>query len=217
MPTPCGPECGKRKSEYKARYTGSQLYRYRLLPPGTLLATRNADDESAQEFEFVKLKTHSMAGTSRLLIRVASLSDIATVQDLWREYWAGVRFSPDFQNFDEELRTLPGAYAAPEGRLLIAYVENVPAGTAALRPIDEHSCEAKRLYVRPNHRGKGIGRSLLERLVEESRMAGYKTMYGDTLESMTEALEMYARFGFQETEPYSANPTPGAIYLKLTI
>jgi GNAT superfamily N-acetyltransferase len=157
-----------------------------------------------------------MADKSKVLIRAAAdLPEIAEVQELWREYWAGLQFSPRFQNFEKELETLPGAYAAPKGRLLLAYLGNAPAGTAALRPIDEHACEAKRFYVRPKYRGKGIGRSLLEQLVEEARAAGYETMYGDTLETMREALELYKRFGFEESGPYSANPTPGAIYLKL--
>jgi GNAT superfamily N-acetyltransferase len=142
---------------------------------------------------------------------------MAAVQSLWREYWESLQFSPCFQNFEEELRSLPGIYAPPKGRLLIASVDDAPAGTAAFRPVDERSCEAKRLYVRPQYRGKRVGRALLDRLVEEARTAGYQNMYGDTLERMTEALTMYRRFGFEETSPYSANPTPGAIYLRLAL
>jgi GNAT superfamily N-acetyltransferase len=158
-----------------------------------------------------------MAQTSGILIRAASDQEIAIVQSLWREYWASFRFSPCFQNFEEELRSLPDAYDGPRGRLLVGYVCGDPAGTAALRPINERSCEAKRFYVRPKYRGKRIGRSLLERLVEEARAAGYRNMYGDTLESMTQALDLYKRFGFLETPPYAADPTPGAIYLKLSL
>jgi GNAT superfamily N-acetyltransferase len=142
---------------------------------------------------------------------------MAAVQSLWREYWASLQFSPCFQNFDEELRTLPGVYASPGGRVLIAYVDGAAAGTAAFRSLDQQSCEAKRFYVRPQYRGKRVGRALLERLVEEARTAGYQNMYGDTLETMAQALAMYKRFGFEETSPYSPNPTPGAIYLKLAL
>jgi GNAT superfamily N-acetyltransferase len=87
----------------------------------------------------------------------------------------------------------------------------------ALRPLSEFGCEAKRLYVHPRFRGQGVGAALLNRLIEEARVAGYREMYGDTLTSMRTALQMYSRFGFCEVAPYSANPTPGAIFLKLSL
>jgi GNAT superfamily N-acetyltransferase len=150
-------------------------------------------------------------------IILASGPDIGIVQDLWREYWQSIGLPPEFQNFAEELSTLPGAYAFPGGRLMLALVEGKPAGTAALRPIGERCCEAKRLYVRPEYRGEGIGRALLDRLVREARLEGYREMFGDTLKSMTSALRMYGQAGFSVVPPYSSNPTPDAIFLRLSL
>jgi GNAT superfamily N-acetyltransferase len=150
-------------------------------------------------------------------IALATETDVCVIQTLWREYWSSLGLAPDFQSFTEELRTLPGRYAPPEGRLLLARVAGKPAGTAAFRPIDRRSCEAKRLYVRPQYRGKGLGRALLSELIKQARSADYKEMYGDTLPSMTSALQMYRQIGFAETGPYSQNPTPGALFLRLSL
>lgn len=148
---------------------------------------------------------------------LASGPSIGTVQDLWREYWLSLALPPDFQGFAEELSGLPGAYASPRGRLLLALVAGEPAGTAALRPMSAQCCEAKRLYVRPQYRGQGIGKRLLDQLVSEARAEGYQEMYGDTLRSMTSALKMYRQRGFAEVPPYSGTPTPSAIFLKLAL
>jgi putative acetyltransferase len=158
-----------------------------------------------------------MAESSELEIIEASGQEVAAVQDLWRDYWDSLGLPQDFQRFSGELQTLPGVYAPPMGRLLLALVQGNAAGTAALRPLSGRSCEAKRLYVRPQYRGKGVGRALLCRLLEEARSAGYREVYGDTLKSMTAALEMYRQIGFSEVAPYSSNPTPGAIFLRLSL
>ena len=147
----------------------------------------------------------------------ASPREIETIQALWSEYWESFGLSGDFQGFEDERRSLPGKYAAPGGRLLLALVDREAAGTAALRPLHGNACEAKRLYVRRQYRGFGLGKALLERLVEEARVAGYREMYGDTLQSMEQALEMYYRFGFVIADAYSANPTPGGIFLRLKL
>lgn len=158
-----------------------------------------------------------MPAASEVTIQVASARDIEAVRELWNEYWRSLGFSPEFQNFTEECRGLPGAYASPRGRLLIAFVRREPAGTAALRPLSENACEGKRLYVRPRYRGMSVGSTLVERLIEEARLAGYRKMYGDTLESMKSAMRLYRQLGFREVEPYSPDPTPGAIYLELPL
>jgi putative acetyltransferase len=150
-------------------------------------------------------------------ITVAAGQQIAVVQDLWREYWSSIGLPPDLQGFVDEVNTLPGVYGAPAGRLLLATIGGEPAGTAAFRPLDARRCEAKRLYVRPRYRGQGVGRILLDRLVEEARTGGYRAIYCDTLKSMTAALQMYKASGFSEVAPYSATPTPDAIYLGLVL
>ncbi len=136
---------------------------------------------------------------------------------LWSEYWSGLGLPADFQNFEHERISLPGVYKAPRGRLLLSRAGEIDAGTAAMRPIDEKSCEAKRLYVRPANRGQGVGAALLARLVKEAAAEGYADMFADTLPSMQRALQLYKCFGFSEVGPYSAKPTPGAIFLRLSL
>jgi GNAT superfamily N-acetyltransferase len=96
-------------------------------------------------------------------------------------------------------------------------VEGELAGTGALRPLTVLACEAKRLYVRPEFRWRGVGEALVRRLIEEGRTAGYREMFGDSLPSMSAAMRVYRRLGFSDTPPYSPNPTPGAVYLRLDL
>jgi putative acetyltransferase len=148
---------------------------------------------------------------------VQSWRDISAVQELWAEYWESLGLPADFQGFAQELRTLPGKYSLPGGRLLLARIDGQAAGTAAFRPLGEHACEAKRLYVRPAFRRRGIARALLRRLIDEARVSGYRDLYGDTLATMASALDIYTQAGFIEVGPYSDVPTPNAIYLRLSL
>ena len=129
----------------------------------------------------------------------------------WRESFG---FTPCFQGFAEDVAALPGAYVPPAGRLALGRVDGALAGCVALRRLDETRCEAKRLYVRAAHRSTGLGRALLEWLLTEARAAGYREIYADTMPVMERALAMYERHGFSRTEPYLAQPSPGAICLK---
>jgi ribosomal protein S18 acetylase RimI-like enzyme len=123
-----------------------------------------------------------------------------------------------FQNFETELAELPGRYAPPEGRLLLALSDDRLAGCIALRKIGEGICEMKRLYVRPDFRGQRIGHQLTTLLLEEARRIGYARMRLDTLASkMKEAGAVYRSFGFKEIEPYYHNPIAGAVYLELML
>lgn len=151
------------------------------------------------------------------IVPAASATDIRAVQSLLMEYWNSFGFNLSFQGFGDEVAGLPGKYAPPTGRLALAIIDDNPAGCIALRQVDELRCEAKRLYVRDQFRGRGIARELLKWLISEARNAGYKQLVGDTMPSMWQALEMYERLGFRRVEPYAADPTPGAIYLSLNL
>jgi GNAT superfamily N-acetyltransferase len=154
------------------------------------------------------------------LVRLAESSDdFAAVRQLWREYWKFIDLPDDFQGFGEELKGLPGVYGADGGALLIAESapENSPAGTIALRRLNDRAGEVKRLYLRPAFRGQGLGRYLVESIIEKARAIGYQALYADTLPSMTDALSLYTRMGFQRVDAYANDPTPGAIFLRLDL
>ena len=146
-----------------------------------------------------------------------SADEIAEVRQLFEEYWSSFGFTPCFQNFGEELAGLPGEYIPPRGALALATIDGRTAGCAALRPFDDTRCEAKRLYVRPEFRGRGLGLALLYWVVARARAAGYREMVGDTMPAMDRALVIYDRFGFERCAPYAEHPTPGAIYLRLKL
>ena len=141
-----------------------------------------------------------------------------TVRELLQEY-AGQADSSKlcFQGFDRELAALPGAYASPDGCLLLAELGGLPAGCVALRRIDDRRCEMKRLYVRAVFRGAGLAGLLVDRVIEKARAIGYQEMLLDTLPEMRAARLMYDMFGFQPCAPYLAEPTPGADCMALNL
>jgi putative acetyltransferase len=144
--------------------------------------------------------------------------EIAHARELFLEYAESLGFSLCFQNFDEELSGLPGDYAPPEGRLLLAECEGQLAGCVALHKLEDGICEMKRLYLRPQFRGKRRGRALAERIIFEARQIGYRRMRLDTVEPvMKDAVAMYRRLGFEEVTAYCANPIAGALYMELEL
>jgi ribosomal protein S18 acetylase RimI-like enzyme len=143
---------------------------------------------------------------------------IEQVRSLFLEYGNSLGFSLCFQSFDEELKTLPGAYAPPNGRLLLARYADHAAGCIALRQLEAGVCEMKRLYVRPDDRGLGVGRMLVDRLIAEARAIGYQRMRLDTVASaMQDAVALYRRMGFQEIAAYSAIPIESALWMELVL
>jgi len=147
-----------------------------------------------------------------------SPEQIAQARELFLEYAQSLGFSLCFQNFDKELAELPGEYAPPAGRLLLAEFEGQLAACVALHGLDSGICEMKRLYLRPQFRGHGLGRVLAERIIAEARQIGYQRMRLDTVEPvMKDAVAMYRKLRFREIAPYCANPMAGAIYMELEL
>jgi ribosomal protein S18 acetylase RimI-like enzyme len=155
----------------------------------------------------------------RLILRQAeSSAQIAQARELFLEYADSLGFSLCFQSFDQELAGLPGDYAPPDGRLLIAEYRGQAAGCVALHKLDSGICEMKRLYLRPQLRGRGVGRALAEAVIQEARAIGYRKMRLDTVEPvMPNAVAMYRRLGFVEIESYRTNPIAGALYMELAL
>jgi putative acetyltransferase len=152
-------------------------------------------------------------------IKQASTPDeIALARQLFEEYEAGLGISLCFQNFQSELAGLPGKYAPPDGRLLLAFSQDELAGCIALRQHDATTCEMKRLFIRPAFRGSGLGKELVNRIIQEARSIGYQRMCLDTLsDRMQSALKLYRSLGFNEISPYYDNPVEGATFMELKL
>jgi putative acetyltransferase len=148
-----------------------------------------------------------------MIIRPAESGDFDEIRAMLREYAAWLEVDLCFQNFEQELARLPGDYAPPRGRLLFAG----GAGCIALRCIDEEICEMKRLYVRTEYRGSGLGRRLVLAIIEEARVIGYRKMRLDTMPKMDGAQKLYASLGFRDIAAYRYNPEPGARFLELAL
>lgn len=151
------------------------------------------------------------------LVQAQAASDIEIVRALFREYQRFLGVDLCFQGFEEELATLPGRYAPPNGRLLLALDGAHAAGCVALRPLDEGICEMKRLFVRPAYRDRGLGRGLAAQIVNEASALGYVAMRLDTLEGLDGAMRIYESLGFRRRAPYYANPLPGVVYWERTL
>lgn len=169
------------------------------------------DPESLSQFE-----------SQDITIQAAQTSeDVAMVRELFQEYLDTLTQDLSFQNFEHELRDLPGEYAPPYGFLLLVYIDNHLAGCGAVRALENcdyvNACEMRRLYVRPAFRRFGVGRMLVEALLERAQAIGYSVMVLDALDEMESARELYTSFGFEEIPPYYYNPLPGARYLKLDL
>lgn len=164
------------------------------------------------------------------ILQASSPDQVQVARDLFNEYAKSLNFDLCFQGFEQELALLPGDYAPPEGRLLLAFWEDDPVGCGALHKlasgqgpagkVQESSdiCEMKRLYVKPENRGYGIGLALTDRLIREAREIGYRRMRLDTVpESMAAAVKMYRLLGFREMVAYRPNPVPGAVFMELEL
>lgn len=152
------------------------------------------------------------------ITQASTQSDIEQARRLFEEYAAGLGISLCFQNFEQELANLPGDYAPPRGRLLLAREYDQLVGCIALRPLGSTTCEMKRLFVRPEYRHKGLGRILVEAIIKEARQIGYTHMRLDTLPGrMDRAIALYRSTGFVEIPSYYENPVDSATFMELDL
>ena len=143
--------------------------------------------------------------------------DLEHVVGIFREYVASPSVNLGFQNYESEFASLPGKYAAPEGRLLLAWKSGSIVGCAALRKVDRHTCEMKRVFIRPTARGEGLGHRLITSILDEAREAGYSRICLDVLPEFTAAQAIYDSLGFQPAPPVAFNPVPGTKFLSLDL
>jgi GNAT superfamily N-acetyltransferase len=166
------------------------------------------------------------------IVEATSPDHLAAIRELFVEYASSLETDLCFQNFQQEIDSLPGEYSPPRGRLLLARPvypkrritpprpigwEPSFAGCVGLRPLDGPICEMKRLYVRPECRGHGLGCDLVQTVIAVARQVGYTTMRLDTLDSMKKAQALYRSLGFKPIEPYYHNPTPGVMFMELAL
>ncbi|WZL72199.1 GNAT family N-acetyltransferase [Clostridiaceae bacterium 35-E11] len=152
-----------------------------------------------------------------IFIQAKHKENVLLIRKLFEEYANSLDFDLDFQNFHKELSDLPGEYSLPNGALVLAILENEAAGCVGLRKIDKDICEMKRLYVRPEFRGRNVGKGLAERIIKEAYKMGYRYMRLDTINTMKEAVKLYENLGFQQIEPYTYNPIEGAVFMELEL
>jgi putative acetyltransferase len=143
--------------------------------------------------------------------------DLGSIRVLFREYQQGLGVDLCFQDFETELAGLPGKYAGPTGVLLIAKDRDDACGCVAVRPMEGTICEMKRLFVRPDWRGRGLGRRLAEAILDRARSLSYTAMRLDTLDRLTEAMCLYESMGFRRIPAYYDNPLEGVAYWELDL
>lgn len=151
------------------------------------------------------------------IIAAVTPEQLRSVRDLFREYARSLGVDLAFQGFEAELAGLPGKYGPPEGALLLAVDGCAACGCVALRPLSPGVCEMKRLYVRPEFRGRGLGSALTKRILQEGAGRGYAVMRLDTLSGLTDAIRLYERLGFRRTGAYYDNPLPAVSYWEIDL
>ncbi|WP_435355440.1 GNAT family N-acetyltransferase [Emticicia sp. SJ17W-69] len=148
------------------------------------------------------------------ILKIATKEDLEEIKNLFREYAKFLEISLDFQDFESELAKLPAKYAEPEGAIFLAKIDSQPAACVALWKLEEGICEMKRLYVKPEFQGLGLGKKMTQTIIEEAKGKGYKIMKLDTLKRLQSANYLYASLGFRETQPYNYNPESDVAYFE---
>jgi GNAT superfamily N-acetyltransferase len=152
------------------------------------------------------------------IIHAETPEQLALIHGLFREYQEFLGVDLCFQNFAQELAGLPGKYAPPKGRLLLAMSDSTAVGCVALKELDDDGvCEMKRLFVKPVYRSHGLGKRLIEMIIDEARCIGYQRMRLDTLHSLEKAMSLYQLFGFKSIEAYYFNPLADPVYWELDL
>lgn len=148
---------------------------------------------------------------------ISAMNQLDEIRQLFREYANSLEIDLCFQDFEEELKSLPGKYSEPDGRLYIAYLDDKVVGCIALRRYDDIRAELKRLFVRNGYRGLGISKRLIQRIIQDALDIGYHSILLDTLDTMKPAISLYTSIGFKEIESYYDNPIEGAKYFELNL
>lgn len=148
---------------------------------------------------------------------ISAINQLDEIRQLFREYANSLEIDLCFQDFEEELKSLPGKYSEPDGRLYIAYLDDKVVGCIALRRYDDIRAELKRLFVRNGYRGLGISKRLIQRIIQDALDIGYHSILLDTLDTMKPAISLYTSIGFKEIESYYDNPIEGAKYFELDL
>lgn len=151
------------------------------------------------------------------IIQAITPQQIDTARSLFREYQQFLNVDLCFQGFEDELASLPGKYAAPDGAILLAEFDGKIAGCVAVRSIKDEICEMKRLYVKDEFRGLAIGKKLAQEIIKTAKELNYKKMQLDTLERLQAAMGIYQQLGFQKISPYYANPLDEVVYWELDL
>lgn len=146
-----------------------------------------------------------------------SEEEFSEAKRLLQEYADWLNYDFCYRNIGKEIDEFPGEYGPPGGKFFLAYVGDKVAASVAVRRWEGNVCEMKRLFVRPEFRGKGIGKKLAKLIIDEAGKMGYRSMRLDTLPNMTEAIELYKSLGFQEVDKYRESPTDDAFYFELKL
>jgi ribosomal protein S18 acetylase RimI-like enzyme len=209
------------REDYLSQVQGFDLSRASELTrstPSCVPFGTGANVQHSSIWLFKSRKVERMTHTLRLeLIDSAAHPLLPAIRELLRDYQRSLGIDLCFQDFENELLDLPGAYGPPDGRLYAAFVGEQLAGSLALRRHDAQSGEMKRLYLRPEFLGQGFGKRMTERIIQDARQIGYQSILLDTLPSMQAAQSLYEKLGFRETEAYVFNPVAGVRYMALAL